>query len=271
MTLCKNKIVIYTYKSRLIAVIILALFMVLHSNATSFAADKYPTPRGAVNDFANVIDSDNANRMETLAREVLQKTGTAIVVVTVSSIGNNEEVNTYANKLYNAWGIGKKGEDKGILIFVAVKERKIRIETGYGVEEILPDGLVGEIRDKYVVPELKKGNYSQGVYNAVYVCSTYIAKDSNVQLSGAQTPYQQKPRTEKKEIDTASVIVLIILFAIGCLSWLWWLLSGRGGGGDFGSGSNDGVSSSGGGCGFSGGFSSFGGGASGGGGAGGDF
>ena len=79
-----------------------------------------------------------------------------------STIGENEEYNLYANGLYKAWGIGKKGEDKGVLIFLTVKERKIRIETGYGVEGILPDGLVGEILDKYVVPFLKEGNYGKG-------------------------------------------------------------------------------------------------------------
>ena len=138
--------------------------------------------------------------MEALAREVLQKTGTAVVVATVETIGENEEYNLYANGLYKAWGIGKKGKDKGVLIFFTVKERKIRIETGYGVEGILPDGLVGEILDKYVVPLLKEGNYGKGLYNAMYACSAYIAKDAGVQLSDSPMPYRTKVQPGKIKI-----------------------------------------------------------------------
>ena len=78
--------------------------------ATAFTAEKYPAHRGtAVNDFANVIDPENATKMEAMAQEVLQKTGTAIVVATVPSMGENEDYDMYANGLYQAWGIGKKG------------------------------------------------------------------------------------------------------------------------------------------------------------------
>ena len=97
------------------------------------AVDNFAKPVGAVNDFAGVLPSQYKSQMEDLAREVLEKTGTAIVVATVTSIGEND-AEDYANSLYQAWGIGKKGEDKGVLIFLAVKERKVRIETGYGVE-----------------------------------------------------------------------------------------------------------------------------------------
>ena len=200
--------------------------------------------------------------MESLAREVWQKTGTAVVVVTVATVGENEDYRMYANGLYKAWGIGKKGEDKGVLIFLAVKERKIRIETGYGVEGILPDGLVGEILDKYVLPQLKAGDYGKGLYNAVYACSAYIAKDAGVQLSGSAIPYRTKVRAENKGIGVVGIIIFLIIAALllgtktgrSMLPWLLLLFlsgGGRGGGGG----------------GFSGGFGGFGGGGSGGGGS----
>jgi uncharacterized protein len=243
-----------------IVTLCLAIFILLAPGELS-AASKYPAPRGAVNDFANVIDSANAARMENLAREVLQKTGTAVVVATVDTVGENEDYSFYANGLYKAWGIGEKGEDKGVLIFLTVKERQVRIETGYGVEGILPDGLVGEILDKYVVPLLKEGNYGKALYNAMYACSTYIARDAGVQLSGSPTPYRTKARAEKKGINVFGVIFFLIVAVLllgtktgrSMLPWiLLLLLSGsRGGGG-----------------GFSGGFGGFGGGGSGGGGAG---
>jgi uncharacterized protein len=242
--------------------------LTLTANA-AFASEKYPTPRdAAVNDFANVIDAGNAAKMEALAREVLQKTGTAVVVATVPTIGENEDYNTYANGLYQAWGIGKKGEDKGVLIFLTVKERKIRIETGYGVEGILPDGRVGRILDNDVVPFLKEGNYGKGLYNAMYDCSVYIAKDANVELTGSPVPYRARHRTEQGVAGLLGTIIFIILFIVlmstktGRAILLLLFLSGiRGGGSGYGGGGF-------GGGGFSGGFGGFGGGMSGGGGAG---
>jgi len=248
---------------KLIAALFVAFFAVLLPGLL-LAAEKYPTPQGAVNDFANVVDPDNLTRMEALAREVLQKTGTAVVVATIPTLGEGEEAGLYANGLYKAWGIGKKGEDKGVLIFLAVKERKIRIETGYGVEGILPDGLVSEIIDKYVVPQLKAGNYGVALYNAVAATSAYIAKDAGVQLSGSAAPSRTKARAEKKGFNVLGLIAFFVVAALllgtktgrSMLPWILLMLmsgSGRGGGG---------------GGGFSGGFGGFGGGGSGGGGAG---
>jgi len=251
-------------KSIKVVLLLAALYLALTA-VSAFAADKYPAARGAVNDFADVIDPENAAKMEALAREVLVKTGTAVVVATVPEIGENEDYNMYANGLFQAWGIGKKGEDKGVLIFLTVKERKIRIETGYGVEGILPDGRVGEILDKYVVPFLKEGNYGKGLYNAMYACSAYIAKDANVQLSDSPMPYRTPHRAQQKGVNVFGLILFFIIAALllgtrtgrSMLPWilLMFVSGGRGGGGYGGGG-------------FGGGFGGFGGGMSGGGGAG---
>lgn len=255
--------ILFKNKIKIILIWVVLLLTVFVAG-TSFAADKYPPRRGAVNDYANVIDAESAAKMEALAREVLQKTGTAVVVATVPSIGEDEEYNLYASGLYKAWGIGKKGEDKGVLIFLTIKERKIKIETGYGVEGVLPDGRVGEILDKNVVPFLKEGKYGKGLYNAMYACSDYIAKDANVQLSDSSNPlpYRRDVR-QKKGVNVAGLIFFLIAAAVllgtrqgrAMLPWILLIFlsgGGRGGGGG----------------GFGGGFGGFGGGMSGGGGAG---
>ncbi len=149
------------------------------------AAETFPKPTGAVNDFAGVIPAQYKSRMENLAREVLEKTGTAIVVATVETIGDNDP-NDYANRLYQAWGIGKKGEDKGVLIFLAVKERRVRIETGYGVEGILPDGLAGEILDRYAIPYFREGDYGRGFSETMAAVSSVVAKAAGVTLTGVR-------------------------------------------------------------------------------------
>jgi len=254
-------------RGRKTLLLLCAVIFIVLAAGMALAAEKYPSHKGkAVNDFANVIDQANAAKMESLAREVLQKTGTAIVVATLPELGPTEEITLYVNGLYKAWGIGKKGEDKGVLIFLAVKERKVRIETGYGVEGILPDGLIGEILDKYVVPHLKTGETGKALYNAMFACGAYVAKDAGVQLTGVASPYQTKARPEKKGFNIVGIILFLIAAAVllgtktgrQMLPWILLMLvsgSGRGGGGG----------------GFGGGFGGFGGGGSGGGGAGRDF
>ena len=246
-------------KRAILGWVIVASLVFLHGQGV-WGAENFPKPSGPVNDFAGIIPQTEKQKMETLSMEVLQKTGASVVVVTVSTVGDSDAA-LYANELFEEWGIGKKGEDKGVLILLALKERRIRIETGYGVEGILPDGLVGEILDRYAVPLLKKGQYGQGLFNAVAAVSTVIAKDANVDLSGEVKTYKS-PRGRTRRISLFPLILIIlILFSIfrrgrGILPLL--ILGSMGGRGGFGGGFG----------GFGGGFGGFGGGMSGGGGAG---
>jgi uncharacterized protein len=235
------------------------------------AADPpFPRPTGAVNDFANVIPADQRAAMEGLAREVLQKTGTAVVVATVPTVGDRV-VDDYATRLYESWGIGKKGEDKGVLILLALKERRVRIETGYGVEGILPDGVVGEIIRLQVIPHLKQGDYGQGLLNAMTAVSDVIARNAGVTLTGRPQMQPARPTggVSVSPFTLLLILIVVLLFlftATGRQILALLLLSSFGGGGR-----SSGGGSSGGFGGFSGGFGGFGGGMSGGGGAGGDF
>jgi uncharacterized protein len=224
-------------------------------------------PKGPVNDFANVIPSAYEQKMIAITTELYQKTGTAVVIVTMPDIGG-AEYNDYANRLYSAWGIGKKGEDKGVLIFVTIKERKMRIETGYGVEGILPDGLVGEIRDSYVIPYLKKNKYGEGLLNGTLAVAQIISKHSGIQLSG-QMPVKAQKKS-RSGLGFLPIILIIAFFMFASRrrggSWLLFLPLLLGGGRSHGGGGYGGSFG-----GFSGGFGGFGGGMSGGGGAGGGF
>lgn len=228
------------------------------------SAVDFPKPRGAINDFADVIPPDARQVMENLAEELLQKTGTAVVVATLKTVGDNEP-DTYANELYANWGIGRKGEDKGVLIFLAVAQRRIRIETGYGVEGILPDGLVGSILDEYVLPYLKQNDYGKGLLNGMLAVGQIIAKDAGVTLGDGYQPVAGKrQRSGQRGFGLLPVLFFLFIFIIiarrrGGLLPLLILM---------GSSGRDSRSGSGfGGGGFSGGFGGFGGGLSGGGGA----
>ncbi len=229
------------------------------------AAEVFPKPTGAVNDFAGVISAQHRSGMETLAREVLEKTGTAIVVATVATIGDDTPAD-YANRLYQAWGIGKKGEDKGVLIFLAVKERRVRIETGYGVEGILPDGLTGEILDRYAIPRFKEGDYGRGFAETMAAVSVIVAKAAGVTLTGTAPPEHRPVKTEKGlGIFRLLLLIAAAFFLLGTpqgramLPWFLALIMSGGGGGRRDGGGFGGFGG--------GGFGGFGGGSSGGGGA----
>ena len=235
---------------------------------SSLAQQPFPKPKGLINDFANVISPAYEQQLKTITTELLNRTGTPVVVVTMSDIGG-EDYNEYANRLYETWGIGKKGEDKGVLIFVAIKERKMRIEVGYGLEGIIPDGLAGEIRDRYMIPYLKKNKFGEGLLNGTAAVSQIIAKDAGVKLT-SQVPV----RAPKKRRSRLSFLPLLFIFFLFMVvgrrrggSWIFFLPLLMGGGGPRHGGGGFGGSFGG----FGGGFGGFGGGMSGGGGAGGSF
>jgi uncharacterized protein len=250
-----------------IALVLPVLFALLlfFAPVTNAAETAFPRPSGAINDFAGVIQDSCKAPMENLARQVLDATGTALVVAAVPTVGDDDP-NDYANRLYKAWGIGKKGEDKGVLIFLAVKERQVRIETGYGVEGILPDGLTGEILDKYAVPAFRAGDYGRGLYDTLSEIAVIVARDAGVTLSDAGASRPPPPRRAKEQGKSGLLhyILLIIaaVFLLGTrqgramLPWILMLLMNSGGG-----------RRGGGGGGFGGGFGGFGGGMSGGGGS----
>ena len=215
-----------------------------------------------VNDFARVISTSYEERIDGLAREVIQKTGVALVVVTVENMGGMA-VDDYANRLYEAWGIGQRGKDEGALFLLAVEERKVRIEVGYGLEGILPDGVCGDILDRYALPDFRDGNYGGGFYRSMAAVAGIIAKDRGAEITGAVAPRTRTESSEKGGIGGIFFVLFFIFLMIvtkgRILPWLFlsMMMGGGGRGGGF----------SGRGGGFGGGFGGFGGGMSGGGGA----
>lgn len=224
---------------------------------------KFPQYQNYVNDYANVLSLSAEREMNNLALEVKQKTGAEIVVVTVQHL-QGLSVQDYATRLFENWGIGQKDKDNGLLILLAMQERKIWIEVGYGLEGVINDARAGQILDEYVVPFLKEQNYDKGFHNGMLAITQLIAQDNNVQITG-QAPVRQRVQHASRSRDRGGNIFFIIIFIIlvivtrgRILTWLFLAsLMGGGRGGSFGSGGS-----------FGGGFGGFGGGMSGGGGAG---
>ncbi len=241
--------------------IILFLFFVLLG---TISAQELPSPEGYVNDFAGVISSSEASRMEEIGAVVEKKTGAEIAVVTVETIGSYGSVEEYAIELAENWGIGQEGKDNGILLLLAMKERQVRLEVGYGLEGAIPDGLAGEIIDTSVLPELKRGNYGRGLLKGMEAAAGIIGKEYEVDLGDLQLDEASRYSSEGKGSGGSMLRVLLpliffLVFGGGRFFLPFLFLSGATRRGTFGGGFGAGHSSGGfGGGGFGGG--SFGGG-----------
>ena len=123
-------------------------------------------PLGRISDFSNVLNENTKQELDNSLKKAEEKSSAEIAVVTVPSL-ENITVEEYANKLFNLWKIGKKGKDNGVLVLVAPNEKKIRIEVGYGLEAILPDGLAGEVIRQEFLPSFKQGDFNDGIKNGV--------------------------------------------------------------------------------------------------------
>ena len=133
--------------------------------------EQVPNPRkidgGWVSDQAGLLDEGARERLNDLATRLEKKTGTEIAIVTVKDIDPYATPKQFATALYNRWGLGKKGQDNGVLFLVALKERRVEVETGYGIEGILPDAKVGDITRNKVIPAFKQKKYQEGIESGV--------------------------------------------------------------------------------------------------------
>ena len=130
------------------------------------AQPSLPSPTGRVNDFASVLGDSSERELDALLATLEQDTTAEVAVATVSSL-DGMSVDEYANRLFNAWGVGQRGKDNGVLVLVAPSAREMRIEVGYGLEGVLPDGLSGQIIRQQFVPAFAKGDYEGGIVAGV--------------------------------------------------------------------------------------------------------
>jgi uncharacterized protein len=244
-------------------------------------------PSNYVNDFAGVLDAATQARLNDLCRQVEEKAQAQIAVVTVKSV-DGQDVVSYAVALYQKWGIGAKGKDRGVLILLATQDRKYWTTVGYGLEPILPDGKVGGF-GREAVPLLRSGDFAGAVTLMTVRVASVIAQDAGVTLDNQ--PVMAEPRQKPAPSGpVATVVLAIFLFLVvgipilrlifwnshlrgnsGLLGFLLGMFISSGGGGYGGGRGGFGGGGFGGGGFGGGGFGGFGGGSTGGGGAGGSW
>jgi uncharacterized protein len=209
-------------------------------------------PQRYVVDLAGIVDDAVENRLNGYLQELEQKTTAQMVVLTIMDLGGESIEDLSIRIAHDKWKLGQQGKDNGVLLLIAFKDRKYRIEVGYGLEGILPDSLVGTLGRNLLVPYFKKGDYSNGIFAATLALANTIAEDSGVKIEGMPSvKYQTQPAEKGAPPGPFSTIVAVVfLIILGILfiknprAFLLLLLfssmGGRrgswGGGGGFGGG-----------------------------------
>lgn len=132
-------------------------------------------PTGFVNDFAGVLNVQEKQLVEEKLVTLSKDTGFQVSVVTISSLGG-DSIENYAVKLFEEWGIGDKNLDNGVLLLVALNDRQVRIETGYGAGGAVTDIQSGNIIRTVITPAFKEGKYGEGISGAVSALGLIISK-----------------------------------------------------------------------------------------------
>jgi uncharacterized protein len=189
-----------------------ALLAVLVIGAVWQASAQFPSqkPQGYVSDLAGVLSADAKQQLEALCVELDQKTQAQLAVVTVQSL-QGRELEEVTLELATRWGVGRAG-DRGILLFLAIEDRRSRIEVGYGLEPVITDGTAGSIL-RSMAPYLRAGDYDGALWFGAVSLAQLIARDAGVALTSVAVRPMVAP-SQPWEDQVFGEWLPIILFAI---------------------------------------------------------
>lgn len=185
-------------------------------------------PQGYVSDFASVVDATARQRLEEYCASVERATGAQIALVVLPSL-QNEPIEDVANTMFRAWGVGQKGKNGGVLLLLAVADRRSRLEVGYGLEPILTDAMAGRVL-REMRPALRQHDYGDALIAAAETVGSTIAQAKQVTLDTAPPPRHYQSTTSD------SIPWPMILGGLALLLWLMRSGAPRGYGGYGGGG-----------------------------------
>jgi uncharacterized protein len=188
--------------------------------AADIDVDKLPKPTGYVSDLAHVVSPSEKEQLEEFCTKVDQQLGVQFALVTVNSIGDRP-IRDVALDIARKWGVGSKKNNEGLVLLLAIQDRKSDIETGYGMEPYITDGFAGSTL-RSMRPQLQSGNYGTALMTAAHAMTAQIAQGKGIPFSDAALPQRAPPR-QRHGPDIPFPLILLGIF------FLLWLLS-RGGG-----------------------------------------
>jgi uncharacterized protein len=227
--------------------------------AVAAVAQTFPALTGRIVDQANVISADARGTIEPKLVDLEAKSGIQLVVATVNSL-EGQEIEPYANALFRNWKLGEKAKNNGVLLLVAPKEHRVRIEVGYGLEGTLTDALGKVIVTNAITPRLKAGDFSDGISRGVDDIITVLTTDASEWEKRPSLRLDSQPASDPVNWVLILIIFVVVVLLIVSPGFRWFFfnvvlnilinsaLSGRGGGSSGGGFSGGGGSSGGGGA-----------------------
>lgn len=193
-----------------------------------FAYSSPGNPTGLVNDFAGVLTGEQRVQIENQLAAFRKNSGVEIAIATIKSL-EGDTVENYASELFQEWGIGEKGKDNGVLFLVAVEDREMRIEVGYGLEGLLTDAQTYWIQENVAVPAFRINDFYSGISG---VAQKIIAAVNQDEIIPSENPVAASSPIDSQFLFWFILFAPIWLARILGRSKSWWLggvLGGAGG------------------------------------------
>jgi uncharacterized protein len=233
--------------------------LLVNTNAANVPAK----PAHYFNDYASLIDRQTAQKLDQRLEDFERQTSNQILVVIYPSLPAETAIEDYAQDAFRAWKPGQQGRNNGAILFVFVKDRKARIQTGYGLEGALPDAICKRIISDELAPRFQEGDYAGGITAAV---NGMIAATQGEYKGLGRTVAESRAQARHHQENMVDLIIFLVVFGIIGLSWIraarrgivytgsgsrgsggiWWIGGGGGGGGGFSGGGDGGFSGGGG-------------------------
>ncbi|PPL02201.1 TPM domain-containing protein [Parapedobacter indicus] len=169
-------------------------------------------PDGILSGYA--VDSLNA-----LAREIEGHSTAEVAIVAVTDFAGDDDFE-FALKLFQTWGIGKKENDNGLLLFIATERRAYRFITGYGMEAVLPDALLKRVGEQYLVPEFRQGNYDGGMLATASALRDILLNPERAEELKAEMR-QQSFFYRYQDVGIYSLVIIVLTFAV--MKWIGYV------------------------------------------------
>jgi uncharacterized protein len=202
----------------------LALAFIAYACALAFAAPNFPALTGRIVDQANVIPPAKRVDLDLKLAELEMKSGIQLVVATVSSL-DGEEIEPYANELFRTWKLGQKDKNNGVLLLVAPKERRVRIEVGYGLEGTLTDALSKVIIANAIAPRFKAGDYGDGVTRGVDDIITVLTTDASEWQQKPSLRLDHDPSPDAGDYILLGLLLVLIVLLIVSPGFRWFFFN----------------------------------------------
>ncbi|MEW6237025.1 MAG: TPM domain-containing protein [Candidatus Omnitrophota bacterium] len=180
--------------------VMLFCLLVISGNVETSSAN-WPHPVNFVSDFAGIIPDNQEQSLNALARKLKELTGAELAVATISRIEEKGygSIEDAAVDLFKQWGVGRESEDDGLLLLIAVKERKYRLEVGYGMESVIPDSVASRLTRTLLPDAFRQGRYGDGVMNLAAALVEKIAQDKNIPLNQFEISRLAAPKPQRSD------------------------------------------------------------------------